>query len=92
MPLQRRIPKRGFKNAFRKTYSVVNVMDLNRFSAGAEVDPRVLQTTGLVKNLRDGVKLLGRGEISRPLTIRIHGASQTAREKIQRAGGTVEIL
>ncbi len=92
MPIHRRLPKRGFKNPFRKEYSVVNVGDLSRFEPNTQLDPDALKEAGLVWKMLDGVKLLGSGEISHPLVVRIHKVSQSAREKIEGAGGKVEIL
>ena len=92
MPIHRRLPKRGFKNPFRKEYSVVNVGDLSRFQPNTQLDPDALKEAGLVWKMLDGVKLLGSGEISHPLVVRIHKVSQSAREKIEGAGGKVEIL
>lgn len=92
MPIHRRLPKRGFKNPFRKEYSVVNVGDLSRFEPNTQLDPDVLKEAGLVWKMLDGVKLLGSGEISQPLVVRIHKISHSAREKIEGAGGKVEIL
>ncbi len=91
MPLQRRIPKRGFVNAFRKEYAIVHVKDLNRFEAGSVVDRDALAAAGLVKNVRDGVKLLADGELTRPVTIKVDKASQAASRKVAAAGGTVEV-
>ena len=92
MPIHRRLPKRGFKNPFRKEYSVVNVGDLSRFEPNTQLDPDILKEAGLVWKVLDGVKLLGDGEISQPLVVRIHKISHSAREKIEGAGGKVEIL
>jgi len=92
MPIHRRLPKRGFKNPFRKEYSVVNVGDLSRFEPNTQLDPDILKEAGLVWKMLDGVKLLGSGEISQPLVVRIHKISHSAREKIEGAGGRVEIL
>ncbi len=91
MPLQRRIPKRGFTNIFRTTYEVVNVGMLNRFEAGAEVDPGVLHKAGLTR-ARRMVKLLGEGNLDRALVCRVHAASASAKAKVEAAGGRVEIL
>lgn len=91
MPLQRRIPKRGFVNAFRKEYAIVHVKDLNRFDPGAVVDLAALSSAGLVKNVRDGVKLLADGELTRPVTVKVDKASQAAFRKVAAAGGTVEV-
>ncbi|RMG59088.1 MAG: 50S ribosomal protein L15 [Deltaproteobacteria bacterium] len=92
MPLQRRLPKRGFKNKFRKIYSIVNVERLNVFEDGDVVDVAALVRKGLVKNVKDGVKVLGEGELSKKLTVRVHKVSKTAEEKIKAAGGTVEVI
>lgn len=91
MPLQRRIPKRGFRSPFRKEYSIVQVRDLNRFEAGTVVDVHALKAAGLVKNLRDGVKLLAEGEVTRALTVKVDRASGAAARKVAEAGGTVEV-
>lgn len=91
MPMQRRLPKRGFTNIFRKEYAIIHVKDLNRFDAGSVVDLAALLAAGLVKKVRDGVKLLGDGEIDRPLTVKVDRASKTAREKVGAAGGTLEV-
>jgi large subunit ribosomal protein L15 len=92
MPLQRRLPKRGFKNLFAAEIAVVNVGDLLRFEAGQVVDSAELLRSGLVKGRWDGIKLLGNGDIDRPLTVRLHQFSQSARAKIEAAGGTVEVV
>ncbi len=92
MPLFRRLPKRGFKNPFQKQYVVVNVSVLNRFDAGTEVTPELLVRSGLVKNLRDGLRVLGEGNLEKKLTVRAHHFSGSARAKIEAAGGTAEVL
>ena len=92
MPLQRRLPKRGFTNIFKRHYALIHVRDLERFSPDSDLDTEVLRNAGLVKRVKDGVKLLGDGEISHPVTIRVNRVSKTAREKIEAAGGKVEIL
>lgn len=92
MPLHRRLPKRGFRNPFRKEYAIVNVKDLNRFPSGTVVDEEALRGAGLLKGRYDGVKILGDGELGIALTVKAHKFSRTAAEKIQAAGGTVEIL
>ena len=92
MPLQRRLPKFGFKNLFRKEFSPVNVLDLMRFDAGTVVDLELLKKTGLVRKELDGVKVLGDGEIDRALTVRAHRFSKAAREKIEKAGGRAEVI
>jgi large subunit ribosomal protein L15 len=92
MPLQRRLPKRGFVNVFRKEMAVVNVKELNRFEAGSVVDAEALRREGLVKgDCPGGVKLLGNGEVTRKLTVKVDRASKTAVEKVVAAGGTVEV-
>ena len=91
MPLQRRLPKRGFHNVFRKEYSIVNVRDLNRFDAGSLVDIDALLAAGIVKNVRDGVKLLGDGEVTRAVTVKVDKASKEAARKVIAAGGTLEV-
>lgn len=92
MPLHKRLPKRGFKNPFRKEYAVVNVRDLNRFPAGSVVDEATLREAGLVKGQWDGIKILGDGELKVALTVKAHKFSRSAVEKIQAAGGKAEIL
>jgi len=92
MPIHRRLPKRGFKNIFKKIYAIVNIRDLARFESGSVVDEAALVRAGLVKGKRDGIKLLGQGEINMPLTVKIHTVSQSAQNKIESAGGTVEVL
>jgi len=92
MPLYRRLPKRGFTNIFRKEFAIVNVCDLAKFEAGATVDPEALRSRGIVKNMLDGLKILGNGEISQIVHVRAHKFSQSAIEKIQKAGGTVEVI
>lgn len=93
MPLHRRVPKRGFTNIFRKEFSEVNVDVLAaRFPAGSTVDPAALKSSKVVRRLLDGVKVLGRGEISHALTVRAHRFSAEARRKIEAAGGKAETL
>jgi large subunit ribosomal protein L15 len=93
MPLAQRLPKlRGFHNRFKKDYAVVNVSKLNRFEAGSVVDPDALRAARLVGNARDGVKLLGTGRLKVKLTVRVHRATRGAREAVERAGGTLELL
>ena len=90
MPLQRRIPKRGFTNIFGKKYEIINVKDLRSFASGETIDREKLREAGLVKK-SVGLKLLGVGEISHPLTIRVDKVSRTAREKIEAVGGRIEV-
>lgn len=92
MPLQRRVPKRGFTNIFKKEYETVNVGSLNVFENGAEVTPELLNEKGIVKLKSEGVKILGDGELNVSLTVRANGFSKTAREKIEAAGGKVEVV
>ncbi len=92
MPIHRRLPKRGFKNIFKKNYAIINVGDLERFESGTVVDESALVRCGLVKGRRDGVKLLGKGDINCPLTIKVDRASRGAMEKIVQAGGKVEAV
>jgi large subunit ribosomal protein L15 len=92
MPLQRRLPKRGFKNPSRKEWSVVNLRDLSAFPDGAVVDVEGMKSSGLVKKVGFGVKILGEGEISRPLTVRAQAFSLSARKKIEAAGGKAEVI
>jgi large subunit ribosomal protein L15 len=92
MPLHRRLPKRGFTNIFKKVIAVVNVSDLSRFEQGAVVDEASLVRSGLVKGSNDGIKLLGRGDINIALTVKLNAVSRSAKEKIEAAGGTVEVI
>ena len=92
MPLVRRMPKRGFTNIFRKEFVIVNVGQLDRFPAGSEVTPDVLLAEGVISQLRDGVKVLGDGSLSRKLTVRAHKFSKKAQELIQAAGGSCEVI
>ncbi len=92
MPLQRRIPKRGFFNIFKKQYNIINVQDLNCFDKNSVCDQSALEQAGLIHKLSFGVKLLGNGEISQPLVVKVNKASKSAIEKIQAAGGAVEFV
>ncbi len=91
MPLQRRIPKRGFTNIFRKQYRIINVEDLNRFEPNTTLDIETLRGAGLIKKTEEATKLLGKGTISHPIVIKVHKVSRVAREKVEAAGGTVEV-
>jgi len=91
MPLHRRLPKGGFTNIFKKKIAVINIRDLARFENGSIVDEAALIRAGLVKGRRDGIKLLGQGEIKIPLTIKVNEVSKNAREKIIAAGGNIEV-
>lgn len=92
MPLQRRLPKRGFTNIFRKEIATVNLSALDRFEDGTEVTPAVLYTARLAKRTKDGVKILGGGELTKKLTVRAQAFTQSAREKIEAAGGKAEVI
>jgi large subunit ribosomal protein L15 len=92
MPLHRRLPKRGFASPFPKEYAIVNVESLNAFPAGETVTPELLTGSGLVRAVRDGIKILGDGELKVALTVQAHAFSKSAQEKIARAGGKAEVL
>ncbi|HET7318632.1 MAG TPA: 50S ribosomal protein L15 [Nitrospirota bacterium] len=92
MPLQRRIPKRGFANIFRKEYSIVNLSDLDKIGGSDPVTPETLMQKGLIKDLKSGVKVLGMGELKSKLTVRAHKFSKSALDKIQAAGGKAEVI
>jgi large subunit ribosomal protein L15 len=92
MPLQRRLPKHGFTNIFKKNIAVINIRDLARFEQGSVVDAGALVQAGLVKGRRDGIKLLGQGEIKYSLDVKVNQISKSAREKIEAAGGKVEVI
>jgi len=89
MPLSRRLPKRGFRNLFRKEVIAVNVENLNRFEQNAVVDAELLLKSGLIKKTGDAIKILGKGEIKVPLTVKVDMISKGAKEKIEAAGGSV---
>ena len=92
MPIHRRLPKRGFTNIFKKTVLIVNIADLNRFESGAVVDEAALVGQGLIKGVRDEIKLLGKGDINIPLTVKVNRVSESAKAKIEAAGGTIEVI
>lgn len=92
MPLYRRLPKRGFKNIFAKVYAEVNVETLNRFEDGATVDAVALVESGILKNVRDGIRILGNGELTKKLTVVANGFTKGAEEKIVAAGGKIEVI
>ena len=92
MPLMRRIPKRGFNNIFATRYASVNVSDLDRFEAGSVVDAQALISAGVVKKVYDGVKVLGNGEITKALTVQVAAFSESAKQKIEAAGGKAEVI
>ena len=87
MPLQRRIPKRGFVNIFATNYAIVNIAALNKFEDGAVVDAQALKEAGLLKDLKDGVKVLGNGTLTKKLTVKVAAYSESAKTKIEAAGG-----
>ncbi|MFO7310881.1 MAG: 50S ribosomal protein L15 [Bacillota bacterium] len=92
-PLVRRLPKRGFSNApFRRELAIVNLEALNRFEPGTVVTPELLLENRVVRSVKDGIKVLGDGELTRPLTVRAHAFSKAAAAKIVAAGGTVEVI
>jgi large subunit ribosomal protein L15 len=92
MPLQRRLPKRGFTNIFKKQYAIVNVGDLAGLDPKEKVTPELLVRRGLVKRLRAGLRVLGGGDLSAPLQIAAHHFSKSAEEKIVKAGGKAEVI
>ena len=92
MPLYRRLPKRGFTNRNRKEIIGVNVSALNRFEDGTEVTLELLLSTGVVSKLGDGVKVLGGGELTKKLNVKVSAASESAKAKIEAAGGSVEVI
>jgi large subunit ribosomal protein L15 len=92
MPLHRRLPKRGFTNIFKKQHAIVHLGDLEKFSPEDAVTPEALLKRGLIKRLHDGLRVLGDGELKAPLKISAHHFSKSALEKIQKAGGTAEVI
>ena len=92
MPLYRRLPKRGFTNIFAKEYVAVNVSELERFDNGTEVSAELLKDAGVISKIKDGVKILGRGEITKKLTVKAAKFSASAQEKIEKAGGKTEVI
>jgi large subunit ribosomal protein L15 len=91
-PLFRRLPKRGFTNINRKEYAIVNLDKLNRFEDGTEVTPELLLETGVISKLKSGVKILGKGQIEKKLTVKAHKFSASAKEAIEAAGGKTEVI
>lgn len=91
MPLQRRLPKRGFRSPFKKHYAIIHVRDLNRFPKDTTVDPELFKKSGLWKK-GDGIKLLSDGELQHPLVVRVHKASNSAIKKVEQAQGRVELI
>jgi len=92
MPLQRRLPKRGFTNIFKKEYAEVNVYKLNVFENDTVVTPELLLEKGLINKIKDGVKILGKGELEKRLTVKAHKFSESAVQKIEAVGGKVEVI
>ena len=92
MPLARRLPKRGFKNIFGTTYAPVNVSALNRFEDGTEVTTELLLESGVVSREKDGIKILGNGDITKKLTVKAAAFSASAKENIEAAGGKAEVI
>ena len=92
MPLQRRIPKRGFVNIFATHYTAINLSALERFENGATVDAEALKAAGIIKKEQDGVKILGQGELSKALTVKAAKFSESAKQKIEAAGGKAEVI
>lgn len=92
MPIYRRLPKRGFKNVWRKEFAEVNVETLNIFDDGTTVDAVVLVEAGILKNVLDGVRILGNGELTKKLDVKAQGFTKTAKEKIESVGGTAEVI
>jgi len=90
MPLQRRLPKRGFNNIFRKEFAVVNVKDLEKLEAGSKVDRQALVAAGLIRAKDNFIKILGEGELTKKFTVAVDKVSESARKKIENAGGTIE--
>lgn len=92
MPLVRRLPKRGFVNVFSKDYAVINVSDLEKFENGSVVDAEAVMNSGLVKKPLCGIKVLGKGELTKSLTVKLAAFSKSAQEKIEKAGGKAEVI
>jgi large subunit ribosomal protein L15 len=92
MPIHRRLPKRGFTNIFRKKTAIINIRDISKFESGTVVDEALLIKSGLIKGRRERIKLLSKGDIQNPLTIRLNAVSAGAQEKIKNAGGKIEVL
>ena len=92
MPIYRRLPKRGFNNIFAKSYAEINVSDLNKFDNGAVVDAQALVDAGIIKKTLDGVKVLGNGNVEKKVTVKAVKFTVSAKEKIEAAGGKVEVM
>lgn len=92
MPLYRRLPKRGFTNIFKKEFALVNVGDLNSFEENTRITPELLIKSGILKKIKDGVKVLGNGELKVKVDVEAHAFSKSAKEKIEAAGGKAEVI
>jgi large subunit ribosomal protein L15 len=92
MPLQRRLPKRGFKNRFKREFAIINLKDLNRIEDVDVITPDILIDKGIIKDLKDGLKVLGEGELKRPITIKADAFSASALQKISSVGGKAEVI
>ena len=92
MPLQRRLPKRGFNNIFATQYATIKVSDLDKFEAGAVVDAQALLEKGIINKTLDGVKVLGNGEVTKAVTVKVAAYTASAKEKIEKAGGKAEVI
>ncbi len=92
MPLFQRLPKRGFTNINRKEFAIVNLETLNRFEEGTEVTPELLLETGVISKLQSGVKILGNGKLEKKLTVKAHKFSASAKDAVEAAGGTTEVI
>lgn len=92
MPLQRRLPKRGFNNIFATVYTTVKISDLEKFEAGSVVDANALLEKGVIKKVNDGIKVLGNGELTKALTVKLDAYTASAKEKIEKAGGKAEVI
>lgn len=92
MPLSRRLPKKGFYNIFKKVIITVNIEQLNKFPEGSVIDSNTLISNGIIKNKGDGIKILGKGSIDYPLLLKVDRVSRSAREKIESAGGSIEVI
>lgn len=92
MPLSRRLPKKGFNNIFKKDIVTVNIEQLNKFPKGSVIDSNTLVSNGIIKNKGDGIKILGKGSIDYPLLLKVDRVSRSAREKIESAGGSIEVI
>ena len=92
MPLQRRLPKRGFNNIFATVYTTVKISDLEKFEAGSVVDANALLEKGVIKKVNDGVKVLGNGELTKALTVKLDAYTASSKEKIEKAGGKAEVI